>query len=173
MRYDILGSTDRPPEWYGTKQESIRTGFNPTNVCTTYPVENTLMAALPADLRAVMKPMVKYADNTGGGGTGAWNPSRMVETIDYLPLLSVMEILSFTSQGSVEQMEKSVVQQYVYFSQGNSPKKYSHLALTRNGYYRTRSVNEAGNTGFYMIEATSAFHDSARMSYGLAPIFKV
>lgn len=42
-----------------------------TATTATNPVANTLMAALPSDLRAVMQPMTIYTDNTGGGSGNA------------------------------------------------------------------------------------------------------
>ena len=47
------------------------------------------MAALPADLRAVMKPITKYTDNIGGGTNDAGN---VTASVDYLPLLAEKEI---------------------------------------------------------------------------------
>ena len=65
LRYDILGSTNKAPVNYGKARATSDTGYDaPTNTATS-PVANTLMAALPADLRAVMKPITKYTDNKG------------------------------------------------------------------------------------------------------------
>ena len=52
LRYDVLGSTNSNNNDAGT-------------TTATSPVSGTLMAALPSDLRAVMKPMNIYTDNTG------------------------------------------------------------------------------------------------------------
>ena len=54
----------------------------------TSPRANTLLAALPADLRAVMKPITKYSDNTGGGNNTA---SYVTSTTDYLFELAEFE----------------------------------------------------------------------------------
>lgn len=65
LRYDILGSTNKAPVNYGKARATSDTGYDaPTNTATS-PVANTLMAALPADLRAVMKPITKYTDKIG------------------------------------------------------------------------------------------------------------
>lgn len=58
LRYDVLGSTNT--------NDGDATATTATN-----PVANTLMAALPSDLRAVMQPMTIYTDNTGGGSDNA------------------------------------------------------------------------------------------------------
>ena len=54
----------------------------------TSPTANTLLAALPSDLRAVMKSCTKYTDNKGGGNTA----SNVSSTTDYLFLLSEYEV---------------------------------------------------------------------------------
>ena len=76
LRYDVLGSTNT--------NDGDATATTATN-----PVANTLMAALPSDLRAVMQPMTIYTDNTGGGSD---NASYVTKTTDYLPLLAEYEI---------------------------------------------------------------------------------
>jgi len=48
------------------------------------------MAALPSDLRAVMKSCTKYTDNKGGGNTA----SNVSSTTDYLFLLSEYEVFA-------------------------------------------------------------------------------
>lgn len=88
LRYDILGSTDVAPSGYGSAPVSGRVGYDATETCATNPVPNTLMAALPAELRAVMKPMTIYTDNIGGGNA----ESHISATVDYLPLLAEFDI---------------------------------------------------------------------------------
>ncbi|MBQ8691956.1 MAG: hypothetical protein IJ520_02320, partial [Synergistaceae bacterium] len=51
LRYDILGSTDRAPSQYNQNKSSSNVGYDATSAAITNPVANTLMAALPADLR--------------------------------------------------------------------------------------------------------------------------
>lgn len=51
--------------WNNSHMRKPVLGSNSTSA--TSPTANTLLAALPADLRAVMKPATKYSDNTGGG----------------------------------------------------------------------------------------------------------
>ena len=51
----------------------------------TSPTANPLLAWRPSDLRAVMKSVTKYSDNTGGGSNTA---SYVTATTDYLWLLS-------------------------------------------------------------------------------------
>ena len=65
-----------------------KTVLGSNSASATSPTANTLLAALPADLRAVMKPATKYSDNTGGGSDTA---SYVTSTTDLLPLLSEFE----------------------------------------------------------------------------------
>ena len=53
------------------------------------PTANSMLAALPPDLRAVMKPVTKYTDNTGAGESD--NASYVTATTDYLFLLAEFE----------------------------------------------------------------------------------
>lgn len=99
MRYDILGSTDQPPDNYGSQPSFTREGHNPTSTCATEPVQNTLMSCLPSDLRAVMKPMTKYTLN-------GYANDEPTATIDYLPLMSAFEHCSNGSEYSETTKQK-------------------------------------------------------------------
>lgn len=56
----------------------------------TSPPANSLLAALPSDLRAVMKPITKYTDNVGND-TGNVE-SNVTATTDYLVLYAEFEV---------------------------------------------------------------------------------
>ena len=170
LRYDILGSTNKAPVNYGKARATSDTGYDaPTNTATS-PVANTLMAALPADLRAVMKPITKYTDNKGNSSDVAAN---VTSSLDYLPLLAEQEIFGGNRTYS-NQYEKNSQVQYAYYSAGNSKVKYRHSATGSTAYWWERSpyygssntfcsVNTSGDANFY----------SARYSFGLAPAFMV
>ena len=156
LRYDVLGSTNT-------------NNGDATATTATSPVAGTLMAALPSDLRAVMKPMTIYTDNTGGGNNTA---SYVTASVDYLPLLSEFEI--FGTRSYANSAEQNYQQQYAYYSAGNSKVKYRHSATgstatwwERSPYYYNSgtfcSVYTSGNADYY----------AARNSYGLAPAFRV
>ena len=94
MRYDILGSTNVAPSEYNTSStytyiKTSRYGNDPTSTCTTNPIANTLMAALPNELRSIMKAITKYTDNKGNSSNTSAN---VTSSIDYLPLLAEFEI---------------------------------------------------------------------------------
>lgn len=105
MRYDILGSTNRSPSGYGNQATTSRVGYDAQPTTTTSPVANTLMAALPSDLRAVMKPMTIYTDNKGNSSNVSGN---VTTSVDYLPLLAEYEI--FGSRSCANQYEQNYQQ---------------------------------------------------------------
>ena len=121
LRYDVLGSTNT--------NDGDATATTATN-----PVANTLMAALPSDLRAVMQPMTIYTDNTGGGSD---NASYVTKTTDYLPLLAEYEI--FGTRSYANSAEKNYQAQYAYYSAGNSKVKYRHSATGSTAWWWERS----------------------------------
>lgn len=164
LRYDILGSTDVAPSNYGSSDTNTTVGYDPSETCTTNPVPNTLMAALPADLRAIMKPMIKY--------TCISNSADAQKTIDYLPLLSEMEV-----RGSISYSYKfggELQKRYAYYTSGKSTIKYKHsdTATKMKWVLRAFSSNNAHPVSVYISEGQFD-NGQAHTSYGLAPIFKV
>ena len=169
IRYDILGSTDKAPTPYGSTKTTSATGQDPSAACATNPVANTLMAALPADLRAVMQPMTKYTDNKGNSSNVAANVTK---TIDYLPLLSEFEI--FGARSYANQYEKDYQAQYAYYSAGNSKVKYRHSSTGSTAFWWERSPRYSGSYTFCRVNTNGAANlDSSDYSYGLAPAFKI
>lgn len=169
LRYDILGSTDKAPSGYGSAKKTSVVGYNPSSACATSPVANTLMAALPADLRAVMKPMTKYTD---GKGNDSNVEANVVATIDYLPLLAEFEI--FGARYYANQYEQNKQKRYDYFVAGNSRIKYRHSAPSSTVYWWERSDYYASYTQFCRVYDTGgAAKNTANFDYGLAPIFLV
>ena len=170
LRYDILGSTNKAPVNYGKARATSDTGYDaPTNTATS-PVANTLMAALPADLRAVMKPITKYTDNKGNSSDVAAN---VTSSLDYLPLLAEQEIFGGNRTYS-NQYEKNSQVQYAYYSAGNSKVKYRHSATGSTAYWWERSPFYSGNGTFCCVTTNGAASlDGAGHSYGLAPAFMV
>lgn len=170
LRYDILGSTNKAPVNYGKARATSDTGYDaPTNTATS-PVANTLMAALPADLRAVMKPITKYTDNKGNSSDVAAN---VTSSLDYLPLLAEQEIFGGNRTYS-NQYEKNSQVQYAYYSAGNSKVKYRHSATGSAAYWWERSPYYNGSTAFCVVYTNgTASYGIARYSLGLAPAFMV
>jgi hypothetical protein len=168
MRYDILGSTDVPPSDYGAGVASGRKGNNPSDTCTSNPVANTLMAALPADLRAVLKPITKYTDNVAGGSNN--KEANVTATVDYLPLMSEYEIFGSTTYSN--NYEKYRQERYAYYAEGNSAAKYKRTG-TEALHWWVRSPYRATDTTFCYVNAGKTNWYPVNRSHGLAPIFKV
>ena len=127
------------------------------------------MAALPADLRAVMQPMTKYTDNKGNSSNVAANVTK---TIDYLPLLSEFEI--FGARRYANQYEKDYQAQYAYYSAGNSKVKYRHSSTGSTAFWWERSPFYDNGTAFCFVNASgNADANSSDYSCGLAPAFKI
>lgn len=162
LRYDVLGSTNTDNGDAGT-------------TTATSPVSGTLMAAFPSDLRAVMRPMEIYTDNTGGGSNTA---SYVTKTVDYLPLLAECEIFGksygYSGNGYANDAEKNYQEQYAYYSSGNSKVKYRHSATTSTAYWWGRSpFCSSGNRFCCVGTSGGAGGSGAGYSAGLAPAFRV
>ena len=156
LRYDVLGSTNT-------------NNGNATATTATSPVSGTLMAALPSDLRAVMKPMTIYTDNTGGGSNTA---SYVTASVDYLPLLAEFEI--FGTRSYANSAEQNYQAQYQYYKNGNSKVKYRHSSTSSTAYWWGRSPYYGISASFcYVGTNGNATGSNAGYSSGLAPAFRV
>ena len=156
LRYDVLGSTNADGADAGT-------------TTATSPVSRTLMAALPSELHAVMKPMTIYTDNTGDGSNSA---SNVTSSVDYLPLLAEYEI--FGTRTYANSAEKNYQAQYAYYSAGNSKVKYRYSATSSTAIWWERSPIYDDSTIFCSVQTDgTAYATNARNSYGIAPIFRV
>ena len=150
--------------WAKTQMRSTVLGAasDPTN-----PTANTLLAALPADLRAVMKSVTKYTDNTGGGSNSA---SAVTATTDYLWLLAEFEV--FGSRTYANSSEPSSQAQYEYFKAGNSKIAYKHSAAETAAAWRLRSPYSTTHDGFCAVDSGGGAHSyGAYRSLALVPGF--
>lgn len=153
--------------WNNSHMRKTVLGSNSTSA--TSPAANTLLAALPADLRAVMKPATKYSDNTGGGSDTA---SYVTSTTDLLPLLSEFEYHGARTYAN--SAEKNYQAQYDYYKAGNSRVHYKHNATGTAANAWCRSVYSGYNNGFCRVYTDgSAYYVSADCSWALAPCFFV
>lgn len=190
LRYDILGSTDVAPSGYGAAVTAGRTGYDATPTCATNPVPNTLMAALPSDLRAVMKPMMIYTDNVGGTYEPDWESEYPEQealkaiakdatvSIDYLPLLSPVELIDWTD--SANPAEMNYQKQYAYYAAGNILEKgdINNHYEGNPTYWWLRSPAKSlewyiYDSMFAMVDMHSLTADVAGRNIGIAPIFRV
>ena len=142
-----------------------------TNICGTSlsSYSGTIIAVIPEALRAVLKSVTKYTDNTGGGGTTA---SYVTATTDYFFLLSEYEV--FGSIKYANNNEKNKQAKYAYYSAGNSTIKYKHDGTSTAVRWWLRSTSASNSNRFVSVSAGgAAYHADASLSLGFAPGFCV
>ena len=124
------------------------------------PLQGSLMAVLPEDLLAVMKPVTKWTQNN----------SPLTATTDYTFLMAEFEI--FGARTYANSAEQSKQAQYDYFKAGNPKVFYKHSATTTAVYAWLRSPS-ASNTYYFCRVNTSgaAYYYYASSSLGVAPGF--
>lgn len=159
LRYDILGSVEAKGQQ------------NATSAAITNPVENTLMAALPSELRAVLKPVTKYTDNVGGGSGSV--EANVTSTVDYLFLLAEKEIFGSVSYANTN--EGSHQAQYAYYvgSSASFIKKYNHSNTSSGAGWLERSAASNYISSFCYVGGGYADFFSIKYSLGVAPAFVV
>lgn len=127
MRNTYLGATDTP-------------NGNATPATTSNPVSGSLMAILPSDLRAVLKPMTTYSDNVGDGSGAV--AANVTATVDYMRLLSEYEVQGAHTNSNTYESADGHQAQYAYYSAGNSKIKAKSEQTVDTTYWWTRSVNK-------------------------------
>lgn len=133
------------------------------------PPANSFMAALPSDLRAVMKPVTKYTDNKGDSSDKS---DAVTATTDYLFFLAEFEVSGV--RYIANQYEQNYQAQYDYYKAGNSKVKYRHDATSTAVDYWCRSARY--DDGYYFCRVSAgggAGNAAAGSSGGLAPGFCV
>lgn len=141
-----------------------------TKICGTSlsSYSGTIIAVIPAALRAVLKSVTKYTDNTGRSS----DASAVTATTDYFFLLSEYEVFGTISRGNPNEASKQA--QYSYYSAGNSKVKYNHSATSTAVVWWLRSPF-AGNSTYFtlVIPDGAASNADAYYSIGFAPGFCV
>ena len=162
--FQMNASNTNSGGWNGSSMRKSLLGNSGT---PSSPPSNSLLAALPSDLRAVMKAVTKYSDNTGGGSNTA---SYVTSTTDYLFLLSEYEYHGTrTYANSAEQNYQA---QYDYYKAGNSKIHYKHNATGTAANAWCRSVYSGYSASFCLVNTDgSPSATSAYYSYGVAPGF--
>ena len=143
------------------------------NICGTSlsSYSGTIIAVIPEALRAVLKAVTKYTDNTGGGGGST--ASYVTATTDYFFLLAEDEVFRKNANGNTNESSKQ--KQYAYYSSGNSKRKYRHSSPDSTAAWWLRSVS-VDNGGYFCACGTSGSSSSmvaALNSRGFAPGFCV
>ena len=152
--------------WNGSYMRKTLLGNSNTPAST---LENSLMAALPSDLLAVMKTVTKYTDNTGGGSNSSGN---VTATADYLFLLAEFEV--FGTRYWANQYEQNSQKQYDYYKAGNSRVAYNHSAVSTAVWWWLRSAYSTTSNIFCDVTPVGSYTGySAHYSAGLRPGFAV
>ena len=143
-----------------------------TNICGTSlsSYSGTIIAVIPAALRAVLKSVTKYTDNTANGGGST--ASYVTATTDYFFLLSEFEVFGSITYGNTNEKNKQA--QYAYYSAGNSKVKYKHDGTSTAAFWWLRSPRASYSNGFVRVNADGTVHTNyAIFSLGCAPGFCV
>ena len=141
-----------------------------TNICgtslTSY--SGTIIEVIPAELRAVLKPVTKYTNNTGNSSEA----SAVTATTDYFFLLSEYEVFGSISYANSNESSKQA--QYAYYSAGNSKIKYKHDGTSTAASWGLRSPNASYSDSFGYVNTDGKVSISyANYSIGFAPGFCV
>lgn len=150
----------------GWASSNMRTAICGTSLSS---YSGTIIAVIPAALRAALKSVTKYTNNTGKSS----DASAVTATTDYFFLLSEYEVFGSTTYANRNEASKQA--QYSYYSAGNSKVKYNHSATSTAVYWGLRSPNASSSTHFVIVitGGTVNGYGSANYSYGFAPGFCV
>lgn len=143
-----------------------------TNICGTSlsSYSGTIIAVIPAALRAVLKSVTKYTDNTANGGGST--ASYVTATTDYFFLLSEFEVFGSITYGNTNEKNKQA--QYAYYSAGNSKIKYKHDGTSTAAGWWLRSPCASNSNRFVNVCADgTVYYINAHYSLGFAPGFCV
>ena len=151
----------------GWKSSQMRTKICGTSLSS---YSRTIIAVIPAALRAVLKSVTKYTDNTAKGGGS--KESYVTATTDYFFLLSEFEVFGSIFHGNT--YEKNKQAQYAYYSVGNSKIKYRHNRTSTAVYWWLRSPSADYSSAFVPVSDQGTAKDyNANYSLGFAPGFCV
>ena len=149
----------------GWKSSQMRTKICGTSLSS---YSGTIIAVIPAALRAVLKSVTKYTDNKGSSS----DASAVTATTDYFFLLSEYEV--FGSISYANSNEKNKQAQYAYYSAGNSKIKYKHDETSTSAPWWLRCPRARYSTSFVNVYTNGTVDSyTANISSGFAPGFCV
>ena len=169
LRYDILGATSTQPSQYNQLKNTSNVGYDATEATLTNPKANTLLAALPSDLRGVMRLWTRYVDAVGNNSDVDAN---IKATVDAITLLAEPEI--FASRSYANQYEYNHNTRMAYYTNGNGTIKKKHSDASAAVHWWESSPHYY--TTYYFCCVTTrgdASSNYASYSCALAPAFKL
>ena len=137
----------------GWASSNMRTAICGTSLSS---YSGTIIAVIPAALRAVLKSVTKYTNNTGSSSAA----SAVTATTDYFFLLSEYEVFGSTTYANSNEASKQA--QYAYYSAGNSKIKYKSDSLATPAFWWLRSP-DARDSMFFVLA-----YDDGRVGNGAA-----
>lgn len=142
-----------------------------TNICGTSlsSYSGTIIAVIPAELRAILKPVTKYTNNTANGGGDV--ESYITATTDYFFLLSEFEVFGSITYSNKYEKDKQL--QYAYYSVGNSKIKHNYIETSTAVNCWFRSPSAVGSYFVCVIYTGASYYVDANYCYGFAPGFCV
>lgn len=162
--YFSMNSSDT--NYGGWKSSQMRTKICGTSLSSN---SGTIIAAIPEALRAILKSVTKYTDNTGGGEGNV--ASNVTATTDYFFPLSEFEVSGSIRYGNTTEKNKQA--QYAYYSAGNSTIKYKHNDTSTAATWQLRSPSNTFGFFVIVINDGRTYNDDALYSFGFAPGFCV
>ena len=149
----------------GWASSNMRTAICGTSLSS---YSGTIIAVIPASLRAVLKSVTKYTNNKGYSS----DASAVTATTDYFFLLSVFEVFGSISQANSNEKNKQA--QYAYYSAGNSKIKYKHNGTSTAAFWWLRSPKASSTFNFVCVYEDGEVNSvGAFYSLGFAPGFCV
>lgn len=126
-------------------------------------------SVVSASLRAALKTVTKYTDNTGSSSTAAAN---VTATTEKFFLLSEYEVFGTTTYANTNEASKQA--QYDYYKAGTSKIKYKHNATTTAARWWLRSPCRSYSNHFVRVYTDGTVgYTHASSSLGFAPGFCV
>lgn len=151
----------------GWKSSTMRTSILNSDNATTDTTAG-MLGRLPAELKAVLRPVKKYTDNTGNSSLN----SVVTTTDDFLWLPSEYEIFGTNTYGNAA--ESNYQAQYAYYAAGNDRIFYRHSKTTSTATNWLRSPRSANATQYCAINTSGAVaYANASNSYSISPMFCV
>ena len=153
----------------GWKSSQMRTTICGTSLSS---YSGTIIAVIPDSLRAVLKSVTKYTDNTGESDGS--ESSFVTATTDYFFLLSEFEVFGSITSGNTNEANKQA--QYAYYSTGNSKIKYKYNSTSNAAWWWLRSprVGATYNYRFLVVSPNGGSgNNEPNYSLGFAPGFCV
>jgi len=168
LRYDILGATSTAPSEYNQLKSTSNVGYDATAATLTSPKADTLLAALPSDLRNVIRLWTCWVDAVGNSSNVDAN---IKSTVDAITLLAEPEI--FASRSYANEYEKNHNTRMAYYENGNGTIKKKHSDTASSCWWWECSPYSGNDYNFCGVDTYGgASGNFAYTSFALAPAFK-